>query len=157
MIRNALGIAPAGFVCVSCTMDATLTLLHFVFPILHCCSCSKNFVPAACCQRVRMNIAQDIFCVNRKFIFFQKFFIFFRFFSGEGKRGIRAGILLDDRGKAPGGMPSGWTGPPHGLWRPATQPWSGGGRAASRERSGRPRVTEQRKGGSQIDLRIILG
>ena len=41
-----------------------------------------------------------------------------------------------------GGMPSGWTGPPHGLWRPAAQPWSGGGRAASRERSGRPRVTE---------------
>ncbi|MBR4323183.1 hypothetical protein, partial [Treponema sp.] len=108
-------------------------------------------LPAACCQRVRMNIAQDIFCVNRNFIFFSKIFhFFFRFFSGRKNGEIRAGILPDDRGK----MPSGWTGPPHGLWRPAAQPWSGGGRAASRERSGRPRVTEPRKGGSQKRLRM---
>jgi len=35
----------------------------------------------------------------------------------------------------------------------AAPPWSGGGFAASRERSGRPRVTEPRKGGSRIMLR----
>ena len=88
--------------------------------------------------------------------FFKNFSFFFDFFSGRENREIRAGILPDDRGRAPGGMPPGWTGPPHGLWRPAAQPWSGGGFAASRERSGRPRVTEPRKGGSRIMLRNYI-
>ena len=126
-------------------MAATLTLLHFVMylPFTAC------FVQRTVSLARRLLSAGEneystgyILC-QQKFYFFSKIFhFFFDFFSGEENRGIRAGILPDDRGKAPEGDAPGWTGPPHGLWRPAAQPWSGGGLAASRERSGRPRVTE---------------
>ena len=133
-------------------MAATLTLLHFVMylPFTACLVQRTVSLARRLLSAGENEYSTGYILCQQKIYFFSKIF---HFFSGRENRGIRAGILPDDRGK----MPSGWTGPPHGLWRPAAQPWSGGGRAASRERSGRPRVTEPRKGGSQIDLRIILG
>ena len=91
---------------------------------------------------------------QQKIYFFSKIFHFFPFFFPGGKTGESGPeFCWMTGGKHLGKNAPGWTGPPHGLWRPAAQPWSGGGRAASRKRSGRPRVTEQRKGGSRIMLR----
>ncbi|WP_296333845.1 hypothetical protein, partial [uncultured Treponema sp.] len=42
----------------------------------------------------RMNIAQDIFCVNRKFIFFSKIFHFFSIFFPGGETGESGGKCL---------------------------------------------------------------
>ena len=91
---------------------------------------------------------------QQKFYFFSKIFHFFPFFFRGGKNGESGPESCRMTGGKRLGDAPGWTGPEHGLWRPAAQPWSGGGFAASRERSGRPRFTEPRKGGSQKRLRM---
>ena len=54
---------------------------------------------------------------QQKFYFFSKIFHFFSiFFPGRENRGIRAGILPDDRGKAPGGG--------NALWLDRPAPWA---------------------------------
>ncbi|MBR0495387.1 MAG: hypothetical protein IJJ71_04320, partial [Treponema sp.] len=103
---------------------------------------SKNFVLAACCQRVRMNIHHHSFCVNRFFIFFQKFFTFFSGFFFRGFSPV-PGTFLEGR-QAPfrHGRPRGIS-PPRGrgagsaktggAWPPDddARDWSGAQRAAA--------------------------
>ena len=120
---------------------------HLPFTMLS--TVQRTLCPPPCCQRVRMNIAQHIFSVNRFFIFFSKIFTFFAvFFRGVPALFLR--LTLPRAYRTPGDAmwrlwqsPAGIGAPParafagiravDGNYVPAafsSVPWDGGVRAA---------------------------
>ena len=87
LIRNALGIAPAGFVlCVmydGCNFDiAPLRLSNPSLLLMFKELCARRLLSAG-----ENKYSTGYILCQQKIYFFSKIFHFFRFFSGEGKQG----------------------------------------------------------------------